>query len=105
MKPNLLDSVTKKIIIKQLRKKEVSNDTELDLTGFIQSFVKPNLFLIIFFGLCGIFLIYRYRCTKMKRTKSSTTITENVNYADLLMSLYSTEKEANVELSATNDTF
>jgi hypothetical protein len=110
LKPNLLDPIIKKKIIKTL--KLPVNDywapVKSGLKSFIENYIKPNIGLVVFIILIIIFLIYRYRTIKeekkntygtnappenKKQLHSDTNGHETNEYTDLLLQLYNSQKE------------
>lgn len=69
LKPNLLDPLVEKKIIKTL--KPIQPDywapAKNSAQSFMDNIIKPNISLLIFILIIIIFLIYRYRITKKKR--------------------------------------
>lgn len=84
LKPNLVDSLIKKRIIKTL--KPVPQDywapTKTTFRSLFESIIKPNLFFIIFFIVILILLYYRYHDTKKKRKEESLDTTNKIVETD-----------------------
>jgi hypothetical protein len=116
LKPNLLDPIIEKKIIKTL-KPQVEDywaPTKNGFRTFYENYIRPNYFLIIFIVLILLFLIYRYRIIKKRRentepdkdfisppNKINTNSGNNKNspnkdideYTKLLMHMYNQQKE------------
>lgn len=69
LKPNLLDPVIEKKIIKtlQIPKDNFWVPTKNSFVNCYNKYVKPNIYFIIFVAIVIIFLIYRYRVVKKKK--------------------------------------
>lgn len=112
LKPNLLDPLLEKKIIKTLT--PVQDDywgpTKNFLKNVFEKYIKPNIFLIIIIIIIVILLIYRYRITKKDRQKKETMnhesrenivhdnkdelIKKQINdYANLVLAAYNRQKE------------
>lgn len=117
LKPNLLDPIIEKKIIKTLKppKEDYWAPTKNTFQSFYQNYIKPNIALVVLIILFIIFLLYRYRTIKKNREQKETT-NNNTNcntnecykyvektkepdpkvkeYAEALVSVYNQQKEA-----------
>ena len=117
LKPNLLDPLIEKKIIKTLKpqKDDYWEPTKKSFHSFYQNYIKPNMSLVIFVIVIILFLIYRYRVIKKEREiKQTEKIHENMyvipkgnnvlhyrdqnsedinEYTKMIMHLYNQQKE------------
>jgi hypothetical protein len=110
IKPNLIDPVLEKRIIKTLNppKEDYWGPTKSGFHSFYNEYIKPNFFFILLFIFFILFLIYRYRM--INRAKQDNPINQihqpyikhhplNVmssdikQYNDMLLQLYNQHKE------------
>lgn len=104
LKPNLLDPIVEKKIIKTL--KPIQPDywapAKNSARSFVDNFIKPNIPLLLFIMVIIIFLIYRYRITKKKREIENTSILYGNGYqpkkeindtTNTLIQLYNQQKD------------
>jgi len=71
LKPNLLDPMVEKKIIKTLKpiKEDYWAPTKNTFQSFFQNYIKPNLLLVFIIFLIIFFLVYRYRNIKKEKEK------------------------------------
>jgi hypothetical protein len=119
LKPNLLDPIIEKKIIKTLKppQEDYWAPTKSSFQSFYKNYIRSNMMLVIFIIIIIMFLIYRYRVTKREReTKQLEKIYENMyhtersvipekqqaiqlpkndvnEYTNLLLALYNQQKE------------
>lgn len=117
LKPNLVDPLISKKIIKTLdtSKENYWEPAKNSFWSFYQNYIRPNIFLIIVIIVILILLLFRYRIIKNNReTKTTNTpiiqhqptskkSTDTQEYADLMMHLYNHHKEILREPNNTQD--
>lgn len=94
-KPNLVDPIIQKKIIKTLKPKEFIKDdywkpTKSFSLSIYEKYIKPNIFFIIIIIIIIIFLIYRYRMVKNNRKL------ENIKQ-NIILNIYEKNKENLIE--------
>ena len=113
IRPNLLDPIMKKKIIKTLNPpvEDYWAPTKSGAKSFIENYIKPNIGFFIFVILVILFLFYRYRVIKKGRERSelenqlngeiiepvpiqSNNIISTNDYSQLLMYLYEKQKDS-----------
>ncbi|AEQ32585.1 hypothetical protein [Acanthamoeba polyphaga mimivirus] len=112
LKPNLVDPIFEKKIIKTLNPtvQDYWAPTKTGLKYLFQNFIRPNILLIIFLIIIALLLFYRYQVVKNNREikkleqmysdKSNINIDVNTDinnsvdkYKDVLLYLYNQQKE------------
>lgn len=108
LKPNLVDHVLEKKIIKTLNppKEDYWAPTKNIFQNFYQNYIKPNISVVIFIIIILLLLLYRYKTTQTRRTKRQNEYVNdnqlkhnfedtNINndYTKLLLSSYNQQKE------------
>ncbi|AZL89263.1 hypothetical protein QKC54_gp0569 [Megavirus baoshan] len=115
LKPNLVDPIFEKKIIKTLNPtvQDYWAPTKIGLRYLFQNFIRPNILLIIFLIIIALLLFYRYQVVKNNREtkkleqmypgKSNNNNNNNIDasadinsvdkYKDVLLYLYNQQKE------------
>lgn len=98
LKPNLVDPILQRRIIKTLSvppPEDYWEPTKNTLKTLYQKYIKENIYLVVAIIFVIFLLLYRYHITKKKRQQQILDNEKDPpkSYADLLMDLYKQEKE------------